>query len=381
MSNVSLEAVSLHSMAHNEEMLKSSQKAEITTLDELKQLAIKIIGYSSSNSSPTQSIDELSADKLRGLTIQIIKNHPLSNPFPTPVRLNPYAEQADQLTRAWMEDFNISSKKLRSANIIQLTAGAYPNCNLEQLIHNQKWILFLYGNDDVVERLDPTRVKALNDRKMSFVKDKTQPTEEDPPLNKAFHDLVILAQRMANKEWLERFFYRFDQHFESTVGEANNREKKIYIPDFESYRAERPHTGAPYIVLLLIELEANIPKAIFEKHLEEMTRLCNRIICDLNDIKSSPNEFKKKFINNLIFVIKRALNCSLEEAIQLSVTIHNQEVNRFEELKDELYVLLKSKECEIELKNYEPVIVKYVEGMRDWLASHFAFCDTSPRYN
>jgi 5-epi-alpha-selinene synthase len=331
-------------------------------------------------------------EELKKLMIETIKQNPLSNPFP--LKFNQYAEEADKRTIEWVQKFKLipegpAFEKFLKAKYINLTAGAYPNCSLEKLILCSQWILFLYLNDDAVEEMAVKNLEALNKRNIKILKDKSKPNEKDGSLTHAVYDLMTRIRKVANKEWINYFLKKVEQHFQSTVWEAKNREQGISIPDYEIYIKMRFYTGAVDTVLALNELEIDvplplkklkIPRKIFKKHLEELNVRCNNIICWSNDIKSSQKELDGYFINNLVFVIKHEFTCSLEEAIKRSITLHNNEVNRFETLKDNLYAQLEKTE-KSDLKKYTADIGEYVEGMRYWMGSHFNFAENSRRYN
>ncbi len=329
---------------------------------------------------------EMSIEEIKKLAIATIKQNPLSNPFP--LKFNENAELANESTIAWVKRFKLipdeeALKKFLASKIIHLTAGAYPNCSLDKLIPISDWITFLYLNDDDVEKRNSKSLKAFNERNIEVLKDQHKLTETDEPLTHAVNDLIRRMEKIAHKNWISRFLHKVDQHFQSTLWEADYREAGIKIPDLELYKQQRLHTGAVYTVLPLIELaeQTNISESLFETHLKELSLRCNNIICWSNDIKSCPKEFEESFMNNLVFVIQQTFNCSLEEAIQRSVELHNEEVSRFEELKNQLYIQLDSENSDSELREQAEEIRKYVEGMRYWMGAHFDFAQKSARYN
>lgn len=329
--------------------------------------------------------NELDRNELKKLAISIIQKNPLHNPFP--LNFNQNADTAYFKTIEWVKNFELIPdgelfQEFLTAKYINLTSAAYPESNLENLIPISDWIIFLYLNDDDVEKKDSESLRALNERNMKILKNESELTEKDIPLTHALYDLMKRIRKIANESWINRFLKSVDEHFKSTVWEAENRETGITIPDYDIYLKKRLHTGAVYTVLLLIELAAqiNIPETIYEEYLQELSTTCNNIIVWSNDIRSSPKEFEKKFVNNLVFVIQKKFDLSLEESINRAVDLHNSEVNRFEELKEKLYNKLTAKDSNPALEQYGNDICKYVEGMRHWMSSHYDFSLKSARY-
>ncbi len=335
--------------------------------------------------TPQKNLEEksLSTKELAELVKNIIDQNPLSNPFP--LKFNEQALIANEATNDWRAKFKLIAKeaileKFLKAKFMNLTAGAYPNCSLERLIPIAQWIVFLYLNDDDVENRDSKSILSLNEKNMKILKNESQLAKDDEPITCALNDLMRRIEKIVNQNWIKRFLVSAEQHFQSTVWEATNREAGIEIPNYDEYIEQRMYTSAVYTVLPLIELaeQINIPEDIMEEYLLEFNLCANRIISWSNDIKSCPKEFDQKFKNNLIFVIKRHFNCSLDEAIKRSIDTHNKDVEHFEKLKEKLYAKL---EIDSRLKPHSEHIRKYVEGIRYWLGSHYDFAFKSDRYN
>jgi hypothetical protein len=321
----------------------------------------------------------ITAEKLKNLVTCALKQHPLNNPFPIS-QPNENAALADKKTLEWIKRFKLiqdekSLQKFLASNFIKLTAAAYPHCSLERFSAIVDCITFLYINDDMAENRDSKSLQAYNIRCMMILKNESQMAEDDEPLTLAANDLIRRIDKFAQEYWFQRFLHNLDRHFQSTVWEAENRELGIAIPDFRIYMQMRLQTSGVEVVEPLIEFahEINIPENIFEKHLKEMSRMFNLIIFKSNDIVSSPKELKQNSQNNLIFIIKQEFGCSIEDAIKYVIALHNKAVDNFEDLKNKLYAKLDGDEPDPELKPYRDDIRKYVEGIRDWMASHYAF--------
>jgi len=356
--------------------------------------------YTSKASNYAQDQDKARAKELANLIIKGIEQNPLANPFP--IETNEYADLAEAETNDWVKRYKILKKEekynqLLLQKIMGLSRRTYPKCPFKQFVRIAELILFLYINDDKVEKKDPINLATYNIRNMEVLRNLSQPTEGvDKPLTCAVYELMRNIEKFANEHWKNRFLEAMDNHFQSTIWEAQNRKDGISIPNFKDYLPKREHTGAVYTVLPLIEIaeEIDIPNSIHEKYLKELSQMCNNIICWSNDVRSSLKEFKKNWLCNLVFVIKQEFDCSLEEAIKYSIDLHNNEVNRFEsrfeELKNILYAKLEKKaklasdESDPELKLLKQqieAIIKYVEGMRKWMGGHFKFAEESYRYD
>ncbi len=324
-------------------------------------------------------------EKLRDLAKEIIQKNPLENPFPIKYNIN--AKEANEEAILWIKKFKLipdkGLDKFLNQEIIKLVSGAYPNCNLERLVIIHQWIIFLFLKDDDAEKRKTESVKALNERTMKVLQAKTFPTESDEPLTHAVYDLMGRIRKFVNETWINNILRKEEDYFKATVWEAQNREKNIRIPGYYIYLKMRLETGGAYAVFPLIEIaeKTSIPQRIFNEYLKDLNRMCNNIISWSNDVKSCPKEFDECFLNNLVFVTQRTFKCSLQEAIERCVNLHNKEVDDFEKAKNELYAKLNSETSDPELRQYAQDIRKYVEGLRYWMGSHYIFAKESPRYN
>jgi len=181
----------------------------------------------------------------------------------------------------------------------------------------------------------PELVAAANNKYLDILKG-SNVISEAQPLSYALRDLrqrlVVLAPTSI---WMRRFTRSVAEHFTSTVWKATNRSRGLN-PDLKSYIRMRPITGGLYVDTEFIGIaeRTHVPPEVREHpDVKSLMRTSNNVICWANDLFSLEKEAESGDVHNLVLILRHERKGSLQKAVSDAVTMHNSQVEEFENLE------------------------------------------------
>lgn len=353
----------------------------------------------------SKPVAELAADIARELASQDDIDPPASDPAyamrpwgdgsasplycPITERINDaLADIVDERLALWAgecgfdEDEIVKIRKTRFGRLVML---AHPDCDdPDRLLIGAKlnaawWAADDYYADDsalgaVPEQLPPRLVLAM------AAMDPLPPAGEfTPPLETAINDERVLIalrsgldhmRRYATPEQVQRTCYATFAMFVSWSSYAAWRHTGEYPPAWK-YLAARQHDSF-YTSMTLIDAIGGyrLPADLFyDPHVRAAAFQAGTAVVLLNDLYSVKKDLQdEKPPVNMVLQVAADRGCSIEQATEITVELHNQLVRDFENGHRELRAV----------PNLE--LQKFLRGIRGWMGGAFEWHDSNPRY-
>jgi hypothetical protein len=300
--------------------------------------------------------------------------------YPFTGAISPYAGDVDQATLIWAEASGLLTDGLRQkSQRLQygvLAARAYPQADRDTLQIAADWIAWLFFMDDQCDEAgigrNPQRLAALHERFLAVL-------EGDPPdsgdwnLTRALADIRRRLAARATDDWLRRFGEHVRLYFTANRWEAANRCQSI-VPNVATYCAARLFSGAVYACFDLIELAAGIDLPFYARYhaaVQQLERTANNIICWCNDMLSYPKEMQHGDVHNLVLAIRQEYQCSLSEALQQALLLHDRETDTFMKTRRQLPRFNPAVDMALE---------RYIDGLQYWICANRDWSLTAMRY-
>jgi 2-methylisoborneol synthase len=203
--------------------------------------------------------------------------------------------------------------------------------------------------------------------------------EFTPPLEAALHDDPILVALRSGVEHLaqyggpavvQRVCYSTFAMFVSWTAYAAWRHTGEYPPAWK-YLAARQHDSF-YTSMTLIdalggyELTANV---FYERRVRHAAFLAGTASVLINDLHSvAKDAADEKPVCNMVLLIAADKKCSIQEATEQVVALHNDVVRDFQSIHREVLAV-----PSVELQ-------RFMRGLRAWMGGGFEWHSTNPRY-
>lgn len=267
--------------------------------------------------------------------------------YPFPSGLNPHTEEVHRSSvekwARWM-GYGPSStayQKLKAARFCELIGRGWPNASAESLALLTDFVTFLFLWDDVGDDTglgkEPEKLRAMNERAVEILVGGA-PVEQDGPLLAVLADIYRRLKERMPGSWMRQFAHDVEDYFAATVWEANNRASGA-APSLKSYLQMRQMTGGCYPLFDLSEVaDGTLLPIEVRTHpvVAEMMRAATNVLCWSNDILSIRKELDNGDVHNVVSLIHREQQCSLQEAFYRAAALHDAEVCRFLELEQTL---------------------------------------------
>lgn len=293
-------------------------------------------------------------------------------PFSSPA--NPHAEDAHHGTVRWVEQFRLVPEAalphIEATRIGLLAARFHPNAPHDALQLVSDWYIWMFLWDDLRDESSlgqtPKELVAMGGRYLEILRGKPPLAEEDG-LAHSFADLRDRLLGMVGAGlWMRRFIRVVQEHFDATVWESVNRARGT-LPDLPTYIRMRPITGGLRLDAALVEVAEGMrlpPEVRNHTVVERLTTASNNAICFFNDIVSLEKEIVQEDVHNLVLILREAENLSTATALARAVEMHNDEIRRFIELRDQLPSY--SDTIEMNLQRYVDTMAARTRGHLEW---------------
>jgi Terpene synthase family 2, C-terminal metal binding len=293
---------------------------------------------------------------------------------PCEPHLSPHFETIEKSTMEWAQQFNLLTsdaalERFKKGKFALLTARAFPVDNLEVLlpIADLNTWLFLFDDqcDETLEGKTAAHLHATTCLLVDvMINGVSLGADSTPPLVAGFSEVWQRLQKLGSNAWQQRFINRVKEYLKACTWEAQNREHG-YNPTVEQYMVARVYNGAALIEVEAVEVMYNIqlPEEVMRHEVvQQLGWLAAKLICFSNDIFSIKKELENEEAHNLVLVIQRERNLTLQQALLEAADIHNSMMRMFETLEG----WLPSFDAAID---YE--LQRYILGLRYWIRANF----------
>ncbi len=308
---------------------------------------------------------------------------------PVTERINePLADEVDERLAVWAKDCGFDDdeiKKMRKARFGRLVMLTHADCDdPDRLLIGAKmnaswWAADDYYADDQAlgaapELLPPRLVLAMAAMDpLPPAGEFTRPLEEALAAERvlvAFHSGIDHVARYATPEQIHRVCYSTFAMFVSWSAYAAWRFTGEYPPAWK-YLAARQHDSF-YTSMTLIDVIGGYHLAgdlFYEPRVRRAAFQAGTAVVLLNDLYSVGKDMAvEKPPCNMVLQIAADRGCSIQEATEITVKLHNDLVHDFEASHRSLQAV----PC-VELQ-------RFLRGLRAWMAGAFEWHDSNPRY-
>jgi hypothetical protein len=292
--------------------------------------------------------------------------------YPFPSLINPHVEAANAQNLQWVQSAGFMNTpealtRFNRSRFAWLAARAFPQAELHELCIIANFNTWLFMLDDQCDEAQLGKkavyLEAITDGFMDILKHNKH---VDTVLGNSFADIWQRMQQIGTPAWEQRFIRSMEEYFTSCHWEAGNRAVGA-TPTVAEYVTMRPYTGALFADVEAIEIIERIylPAHVMQHFIVQRLALaCNNIVCWSNDIFSCAKEAKQGDVHNLVLVLEHERNLSLQDAVNETVRMHDEEVKLFTALEK----LLPSfgAETDKELERFIAVLRSWITANYDW---------------
>lgn len=306
---------------------------------------------------------------------------------PFPHEIHAQVEQVHQHTLAWALGHRLlqsetAIRRFHRSRFAWLAARTYPRTNFEELALTNDFFTWLFLLDDQFDDShfgrQLARMEQIVDRLLAVlgltrVSRRQRSTPLQGPVAEALMELWERARSLTTAQWQRRFAYHLRDYLDAYLWEIGNRVKGE-TPDVALYIQKRQDAGAMRLALDYIDLAEHIdlPPEIYHSSLvQTLLLITNNVVCWQNDIVSVEKEMAHGDYSNLVLVLQKAHDCSLQDAAYLANELTTREIKLLENLAAIVPTTLPEHQADLQ---------KYLAGTRSWIRGNLDWSLESYRY-
>jgi 5-epi-alpha-selinene synthase len=263
--------------------------------------------------------------------------------------------------------------KFDKSKFAWLAARSYPDANTEMLELVVRWLCFTFFLDDQISTAStlPDELRNIFSQWMSRVQSTDGSSNQKGPLFELLGETWELTST-PSVEWTYRFIEDIAHYLEANAWETANKLSDAY-PTLEEYLHYRQYSVAAYLFFDLIEITQSLQLPTDVPELPLLCRMANNLIAWFNDIISLEKELPEGERHNLVLVISREYNCSLQEAMDIAVEMNNTEMSKFLALEQRL-------RTDDRYRFGYDDLWSYIDGLKYWIRANIDWSYESGRY-
>lgn len=258
--------------------------------------------------------------------------------------INPYASLLEPQAHEWIDSFSCFTDtvkdKCKKSKLEVLAAYGFPNVNFEKLIPITRCIMIGFFFDDFCNSLSLNDMKSVCQKVIETLNGDYFPNQDDNDFFKQYAILRSELLQIVPSYWMKRFIKHHQDWFNGLIEEYRyNNANPICYPSLKDYKVLREKVFGSGIICDMLEIETGfiIPREIF---LHPVIIRLRQLVCLLgawfNDIHTVTWELEKKETMNLVLVIQNERECTLEDAYDEAVKIHNNDLAELMEIRENL---------------------------------------------
>jgi hypothetical protein len=260
--------------------------------------------------------------------------------------MSPFVERLKEHASAWVQRFGLIQdaadwERFLTAKYWVLIARAYPLAEFETLAIAHDWNCWGFMLDDLDDdgpnARRPEDMRKLFVSIMAILRSEPDASHSDPFLA-ALHDVWQRLSQHATPVWRGRFRGTLEAGLGSYVWEATNRARRI-VPSLSEYMLMRRLTGGWLTDVALVDITEHftLPSTVYHNpNVRQLLDAANNVICWANDLYSLAKERQRGDVHNLVMILQRERQLTLQEAIGKASALHDAEVRRYLELEQRL---------------------------------------------
>ena len=271
---------------------------------------------------------------------------------PFQLAMHPLAKEIEQHTNQWILDFKLvntleSYYKYKQSRFPTFISRTFPDGEFENLCSFSDFFTLLFLVDDKFDEEDSIKDNnSFADFENKFLEILTQNSSYSIEENNLFAALTDIWGRIrlrSTPAWQQKFVQCVRRMFEALYWQFKNILMGIN-PSFDEYVRIRQYLGAAHLSTDLLEFTGKIrlPEEVYQSPgVNKLTELCRNIICFSNDLFSLGKEIDESQNAgeyNLVSIIRRKYDSSMEDAIRRTADFHDHLVREFIEMSGEVYL-------------------------------------------
>lgn len=299
---------------------------------------------------------------------------------PFPSAINRHVSDAEAHTMFWLQRFRLvqSQPKLedyRQQGFAYMVARMFPTASRNMLFAFTDLNTLLFLVDDQFDHQEGITgsIPSVEDL-YAFIRgfiavletDRLITHDSDGPVYAALADFWRRVKAKSTSAWQEQFIEGMRQIFKAAIWQYENTKAGKALTE-EDYIGRRQYLGAANVATDTITLAENIflPEEVFHSPIvQQLTTLCRNTVCWANDLFSLSKEMSHEDEYNMVSILQKTRNISLEQAIHETALIHDSEVREFISLAGRVY--LRDDMNNRNLRRYIRSLAAIMRGNIDW---------------
>ncbi|MEK4051010.1 terpene synthase family protein [Bacillus pumilus] len=289
--------------------------------------------------------------------------------------IHPFVQRVHEDTVNWakmnnlMNDSNL--KRYERQKISYLAGRSQPYDSYDSVRLSSDYLLLFCILDDYSDNLNNQKLYDIYSKKIIEILNERAFYDDDTFLY-AWHDWWKRLSIGMPDEWKKRIIQSIQNCFNSIKWEIKN-EKEKYIPTLEEYVNHRMHSGSVFVCFDLIERGGRsfIPASSRSILLRNLINSINKIVNWTNDLLSFKKEFENDEIHNLVIILQKQENCSIETALDRAKEMLNIEINTFIELKNKVF---------ISNEPFDSGMIKFISRLENGVRGHYEWSMKTKRF-
>jgi terpene synthase-like protein len=271
---------------------------------------------------------------------------------PFPSLAHPCEDEIEHHTNSWLLEFNLVDsietlthyKKQRFPSFI---SRSFPEADFADICNWSDLNALLFILDDRIDGVGMTPDKAsftqFEECFLDVLIQRKKCIPEDGPLLLALSDFWSRMCQRTSTKWQEKFIKDIRDMFAGGMWQLEHLLNGT-TPDLEEYFKYRQYFGAAHLSTDVLEVTGHIalPEEVYNHPLiHKLTELARNTICFSNDLFSLSKETMEEHNGgefNLVIVLQRKFNLTIDQAIARTASIHDNLVAEFIDLSGRIYV-------------------------------------------
>jgi 5-epi-alpha-selinene synthase len=304
---------------------------------------------------------------------------------PFPPEIHPQVAEVNQHTFTWATEHGLlhseaAIKRFHASRFAWLAGRIHTRCSFDELALCNDFNTYLFFLDDQFDDSgfghDPAETALFAERLLASLgiplTRQVEPLRG--PLATAMQDLWARMQALGHPEWERRFLDHFRAYLSAYTWEAGLR-RGGEPPSMGVFIKKREEVSAMFLALDCIELTNHVylPAEVYYSTLVQgLLLIINHVGCWQNDIFSLEKEVARGDYTNIVLVLQKERQCSLQAAAELANDLVTREVKHFETLEATIPTLL---------PDYQEDLDRLLYSLRNWVRANIDWSLETSRYN
>lgn len=294
--------------------------------------------------------------------------------FPAPSAISPYAAAAQDHTINWAISFELVHDPkhvhvLRKAKFGEYAAREFPAASYDEICLTADLITWLFFVDDQCDRASSNRQASVSLRGqltdfLDILDDREVRTAT--PMTNGMRDIMQRFSAISSPYLYQQLCHYIRVYLNECFWEID-LQVKDYVPTIAEYWDMRAKTGFSIMFPLVgIFSKLELPHEVYQDETLQRIELALNLAGGLaNDIHSLKREQQLDTTGfNLIFIFQKELQVSQEEAVQLIMEHHSDQLSLLEKCRQQLPFW--GKRINEELNTYVNGIFVVLRAYYDW---------------